>query len=83
MDLGAAQDRQAQRLASLGGFTAESVVLDLGCGSGVNSLFLAEQYGCRVLGIDVSKGMLRMARQQLKKRSPEVQARVSFYQGTL
>jgi len=83
MNLVQAQDRQAERLSELGRINKDSIVLDLGCGSGVNSIFLAEKYGCRVLGIDISMGMLAMAREQLKRCSPEVQTKVSFYQGTL
>ena len=83
MNLVQAQDRQAERLSELGRINKDSIVLDLGCGSGVNSIFLAEKYGCRVLGIDISMGMLAMAREQLKRCSPEVQTKVSFYQGTV
>ena len=51
-----AQAAQMERLADQGGFTADSVVLDLGCGTGVNSFYLAQRFGCRVLGVDISSG---------------------------
>jgi SAM-dependent methyltransferase len=47
------------RLAAAGMFTG--VVLDVGCGSGENSLHLAS-LGLRVLGVDVAETALEMAR---------------------
>jgi ubiquinone/menaquinone biosynthesis C-methylase UbiE len=35
-------------------------VIDLGCGSGINSLLLARR-GARVIGVDISESLLRMA----------------------
>jgi hypothetical protein len=40
----AAQLAQVARLAGLGGFDRDSIVLDLGCGSGVNCFYLAQRY---------------------------------------
>ena len=49
---------------------ASSCVLDLGCGSGVFSNYLADK-GCLVTGIDGSAAMIALANQ--KKRSAHVQ----------
>lgn len=36
----------------------ESYVLDVGCGAGVSACFLAKNYGCRVVGVDIYEGMI-------------------------
>ena len=53
---------QADRLAQRGKFDSNSIVLDLGCGTGVNSFMLARKYGCKVLGLDISTEMIRHGR---------------------
>jgi ubiquinone/menaquinone biosynthesis C-methylase UbiE len=41
-------------------------ILDIGCGTGEQSLFLAKR-GCRVLGVDISKEMLTKANESAKE----------------
>ncbi len=53
------------RLASKGGFTGP--VLDAGCGTGENALFLASQ-GLEVVGVDVADTALAMARAKANDR---------------
>jgi SAM-dependent methyltransferase len=65
-----------ERLASLGHFTPDSVVLDLGCGSGVNAFYLAQRFGCRVLGVDISSEMLAHARGVLATLPEQVRSKV-------
>jgi SAM-dependent methyltransferase len=43
------------------GLTATSRVLDFGCGLGRLSKYLIDTTGCRVVGIDISPSMLRLA----------------------
>jgi ubiquinone/menaquinone biosynthesis C-methylase UbiE len=50
-------------------------VLDLGCGTGENALFFAEQ-GLEVLGIDFAPRAIRLAEQKAKERGVRVQFRV-------
>jgi 27-O-demethylrifamycin SV methyltransferase len=50
-DLDAATDNLTLRLARHARLSAGLDVLDVGCGDGQNSCFLAEQFGCRVTGI--------------------------------
>ncbi|WP_170110570.1 methyltransferase domain-containing protein [Flavilitoribacter nigricans] len=49
------------RLMRLGGITAADRVLDAGCGIGGSALFLAEQLGCRVEGITLSRRQVETA----------------------
>jgi len=58
------------RLASEGGFAG--AVLDAGCGTGENALHLASM-GLSVLGVDVAKTALAIARQKADERGIEVE----------
>ena len=50
------------RLARDAGITATDHVLDLGCGLGGPARLLADTFGCRVTGIDLSRGRAAEAR---------------------
>jgi ubiquinone/menaquinone biosynthesis C-methylase UbiE len=57
---------QNARVENLGALLpAGSSVLDLGCGTGVPTARILTGAGHRVLGVDVSAGMLRLAREQV------------------
>ena len=58
------------RLASQGAFVGD--VLDAGCGTGDNALYLAS-LGLSVLGVDVTKTALAMARENARARGLEVE----------
>ncbi len=49
------------------GITEGSHVLDVGCGTGGNAAYLAERYGCRVTGIDISELMVEQAKRRASK----------------
>ncbi|MFW9793698.1 MAG: class I SAM-dependent methyltransferase [Candidatus Thorarchaeota archaeon] len=51
----------------------DSLVLDVGCGTGNNTLLLAESTSARVVGLDISLGMLQKASAKMK-HIPLVQA---------
>lgn len=51
-----------RELAMQMGLTHEMKVLDVGCGVGGPSRFLAAQYGCRVTGIDITEEFCKTAR---------------------
>ena len=55
-------------------------ILDLGCGTGEDAVFLARQ-GMRVRAVDVSEGMLEVARR--KAEAAGVGERISFHLGDL
>jgi arsenite methyltransferase len=44
------------------------VVLDVGCGVGIAATFLAERYGCDVVGIDITPRMLERAQERAKRK---------------
>jgi ubiquinone/menaquinone biosynthesis C-methylase UbiE/ADP-ribose pyrophosphatase YjhB (NUDIX family) len=55
-------DAWAENLVRLGGISAESKVLDVGCGTGRYALRITDRTGAVVWGLDASKGMLTKAR---------------------
>lgn len=42
-------------------------VLNVGCGIGVGSVYIAKRYGCQVVGIDISEQMIAWSRQRAKE----------------
>jgi arsenite methyltransferase len=46
----------------------EANVLDVGCGKGTSAVYIAEHYGCRVLGVDISPDSIDEARRLASRR---------------
>jgi arsenite methyltransferase len=44
-------------------------VLDVGCGAGVTPCFITKRYGCRVVGVDISEGMVERSKERAKLNS--------------
>ena len=53
-----------------------SYVLDVGCGVGATPCFIARQYGCRVVGLDISPKMIERSKERAQKE--RVTDRVEF-----
>jgi len=51
-------------------------VLNVGCGIGVGSTYIASKYGCRVVGVDISEKMVEWSRQ--RAREERVEDKVEF-----
>lgn len=66
-----------QELLSLCHIENAQEVLNVGCGIGVGSVFIAKRYGCHVVGIDISERMIEWSRR--RAREEKVEARVEFY----
>jgi len=49
------------RLAELCHITGGTRVLEVGCGTGANACYLAEKYGCTVVGVDIAEHMVQQA----------------------
>lgn len=43
-------------------------VLNVGCGIGVTSAYLARKYACRVAGVDISERMIAWSRKRARRR---------------
>jgi len=56
-------------LGTLGQLDTRSIVLDLGCGEGTPAVNMAKQFGCKVVGVDISTNNLKQARKFLKEES--------------
>jgi len=57
------------RLAELCKISEESNVLEVGCGTGGNSCYLAQKYGCNITGIDIAEHMIKKAQHRAKELS--------------
>ncbi len=46
----------------------DSKVLDVGCGTGYNACLIAEEFGCTVVGVDISELSIEKARERAEKQ---------------
>lgn len=58
--------KATDELLELCHITDQSIVLDIGCGVGFTSSYIAEKYGIRVVGVDIRPHMVERARQYAK-----------------
>jgi arsenite methyltransferase len=68
--------RATRELVELCHIRQETYVLEVGCGIGTTSCFLANEYGCQVLAVDIFDRMVARASERVKKRG--VHTRVEF-----
>jgi ubiquinone/menaquinone biosynthesis C-methylase UbiE len=70
---------KTDELATMCGIAKDKEVLDIGCGKGTTACYLAEKYGCRVVGLDCSERMVEYSR--AKAREKGLEERVRFEVG--
>jgi ubiquinone/menaquinone biosynthesis C-methylase UbiE len=58
-------------LAELCKVNKNSKVLEVGCGTGANACYLAEKFGCTVVGVDISEYMVNYAIQRAINSGPK------------
>jgi ubiquinone/menaquinone biosynthesis C-methylase UbiE len=66
-----------RELAALCRIEPGQLVLDVGCGVGATPCYLARTYGCRVVGVDITPGMIAHARERAWREGLE--GRVAFH----
>lgn len=68
-----------EKLVEMCHISDASYILDVGCGVGVTSCFLAKRYGCRVVGVDIRVKMVERSedRAQREKVADQVEFRVA------
>ena len=59
------------QLCSLTHLSKNSHVLDLACGAGTTSFFIANKYNCKITGIDISNQLINAAKSTLKRNKRE------------
>ena len=47
----------------------DSLVLDVGCGVGATSCYLAKKIGCRVVGVDIREDLVARARERAQRET--------------
>jgi ubiquinone/menaquinone biosynthesis C-methylase UbiE len=65
-----------RELAELCAIGQGDYVLDVGAGAGATAAYLAQYYGCRVVGVDISPAMIDLARRRAAR--DRVDDRVTF-----
>lgn len=67
------------KISGLCNIGKDSYVLDVGCGVGMSSCYIAKKYGCNVVGLDISEKMIEHARERATRKG--LDATVSFIAG--
>lgn len=74
-----AQDKLIRRLVRKAGLSRGARVLDVGCGLGGSSLWLARELGCSVLGITISPAQRRAAERRARRAGLGEQVRFEVH----
>ena len=63
--------RTTEELVARTQIDSQSYVLDVGCGVGATACYLAQTYGCRVMGVDLQPGMIAHAEDRVRREGVE------------
>jgi ubiquinone/menaquinone biosynthesis C-methylase UbiE len=63
--------RATSELAELAHVGAQTRLLEVGCGTGASTCFLARSFGCQIVAVDLSPDMVRRARDRVAKAGLE------------
>ena len=66
----------SEELVEMCGVNKDSYVLDIGCGVGATPCYLAKEYLCRVVGVDILPAMVKRSREKAQREG--VEDRVEF-----
>lgn len=56
-----------EKLIELCHISKEKYVLEVGCGVGVTPVFIAKNMGCKIVGVDISEGMVRRSEERVRR----------------
>ncbi|NER48858.1 MAG: aspartate 1-decarboxylase [Symploca sp. SIO1A3] len=73
--------KHVERMASMIALDAKSKALDVGCGNGVTAIWLAQNFGCQVVGIDPSPTNIEKATELASQAG--ITDKVTFICGTI
>lgn len=51
--------------------TKDRYVLVVGCGAGITPIYIAKEYGCKVVGVDISQKMIEWSKKRVKRENLE------------
>ncbi|MFZ1410096.1 MAG: class I SAM-dependent methyltransferase [Micropruina sp.] len=71
--------RATERLVELCAITADSKVLEIGCGVGITACYLAKEVGCSLTSVDLSEQMIAWAKKRATREG--VADRITFQVG--
>jgi ubiquinone/menaquinone biosynthesis C-methylase UbiE len=71
-----------KKMFSLANITDKSHVLDLGCGNGNNSFYIAKNSLSKVTGLDLSDTRIENAKDTLADSEKSIKKRIKFFQGS-
>jgi arsenite methyltransferase len=71
--------KATEEIAELCHIGKGSYVLDVGCGAGVTPVYIAKQYDCKVVGVDISEGMIQRSKERAEREgvTDQVEFRVA------
>lgn len=69
-----ALNKENEVLAQKARIKQSDYILDAGCGVGGSSIFLAKNFGCKVLGITITRGQVKKATKNAKKHQVDTLA---------